>query len=92
MALAIDRGTLVREVLKGQGRAQHYWIDAGNSWLDPLKEAEPTPFQYDPTRAIQLLEEAGYPEEFVAEVACYPRNPAEKPCCDGMAWRITSGL
>ena len=21
-----------------------------------------------------------------------PRNPAEKPCCDGMAWRITSGL
>ena len=20
------------------------------------------------------------------------RNPAEKPCCDGMAWRITSGL
>ncbi len=21
-----------------------------------------------------------------------PRNPAEKPCCDEMRWRITSGL
>ena len=89
MALAIDREALVRDVLKGQGRAQHYWIDAGNSWLDPLKEAEPTPFRYDPTRAIKLLEEAGYPEGFDAEVACYPRGiPYEMEVCREIATKM----
>ena len=89
MALAIDRESLVREVLKGQGRAQHYWVDAGNSWLDPLKKAQPTPFKYDPTLAIQLLEEAGYPEGFVAEVACYPRGiPYEVEVCREIATKM----
>lgn len=89
MALAIDRESLVRVVLRGQGRAQHYWIDAGNSWLDPLKEAEPAPFRYDPIRAIQLLEEAGYPKGFNAEVACYPRGiPYEMEVCREIATKM----
>jgi peptide/nickel transport system substrate-binding protein len=89
MALAIDRESLVREVLKGQGRAQHYWIDAGNTWLDPLKEAQPTPFKYDLTRAIRLLAEAGYPEGFDAEVACYPRGiPYEVEVCREIATKM----
>ena len=89
MALAIDRESLVREVLKGQGRAQHYWIDAGNSWLDPLKEDDPAPFKYDPARAIQLLEEAGYPEGFFAEVVCYPRGiPYEMEVCREIATKM----
>ena len=89
MALAIDRESLVREVLQGQGRAQYYWADAGNSWLNPLKEAEPAPFEYDPARAIQLLEEAGYPENFYAEVACYPRGiPYEMEVCREIATKM----
>ncbi len=33
-------------------------------------------------------------DEFVhdSEDGIWPRSPAEKPCCDEMRWRITSGL
>ena len=35
---------------------------------------------------------AGQPRLALGKTVTGPRNPAEKPCCDGMAWRITSGL
>ena len=35
---------------------------------------------------VAKLEQLGYEKEF------NPRSPAEKPCCDEMRWRITSGL
>ena len=43
---------------------------------------------------LETIHAVFFPENVVGVAYNHygPRNPAEKPCCDGMAWRITSGL
>jgi peptide/nickel transport system substrate-binding protein len=85
LAIAIDRDLIVDSLLGGEGRAQHYWGDSGNTVLNPLKEANPEPFAYDPDRAMVLLEEAGYPDGFDLDTACYSRGlPSDIQVCEAV--------
>ena len=56
-------------------------------WLDysELDQLEDTVMDADEFKGSMVTRPAE------GELPC-PRNPAEKPCCDEMRWRITSGL
>ena len=55
---AIDRQTLVDKVRRLRHAGQH---DHPAALRRPAPRAEPRPFTYDPVKAGQLLDEAGYP-------------------------------
>ena len=85
MAISIDRDLLVDQLLNGEGRAQYYFGDSGNTVLDPLKAVNPEPFAYDPDRAVKLLAEAGYADGFDLPVACYTRGlPSDIQICEAV--------
>ena len=86
LALAIDREAIVDSLLAGEGRVQHYWMDAGHPVFDPLKTEDPEPFKYDLDRAKALLDEAGYSAGFDIPVVCYTRGvPSEIQTCEAVA-------
>jgi len=86
MAISIDRDLIVDELLSGQGRTQHYFADAGNTVLDPLKAENPEPFAFDLPRAKELLKEAGYENGFDLPIACYTRGVAsDVQACEAVA-------
>jgi ABC-type transport system substrate-binding protein len=61
---AIDRETLVKTILNGQGSAAHQLIPPGLSAFDKSYN----PFPYDPAKAKALLAKAGYPDGITLEV------------------------
>jgi len=86
LAIAIDRELIVEQLINGEGRAQYYFADSGNTVLDPLKVDDPTPFLYDPDRAEALLSEAGYADGFDLPMACYTRGlPSDVQVCEAVA-------
>lgn len=85
LAIAIDRELIVDQLLNGEGRAQYYFGDAGNTVLDPLKVDNPEPFAYDPDRAMALLAQEGYADGFDLPVACYTRGvPSDVQVCEAV--------
>ncbi len=74
-AHAIDMDAIIKRVLFGQGQ-RYAEIGEGSTGYDPSLK----PFPYDPKRARELLQEAGYPRGF--DTPCYnlttPREPNVK--------------
>ncbi|HYE78169.1 MAG TPA: ABC transporter substrate-binding protein [bacterium] len=60
VAYAIDRNYIVNDIMKGQGVPYNKIIPPG---LGSYRNPEDTePYDYNPTKAADLLEQAGYPE------------------------------
>ena len=61
LSIAIDRDLIVETLLGGEGSAQPLWM-----WENKLEflDEDLRTIPYDPERAMQLLEEAGYPDGF----------------------------
>jgi peptide/nickel transport system substrate-binding protein len=57
---AVDVDAIVESVLRGYGRPLATFVDSASTCFDPSIE----PYGYDPDRARELLEEAGYPDGF----------------------------
>lgn len=64
MAHAIDRSALIKGVMSGYGMPIGSHMDPGNPYYIDLTSAYP----YNPTKAKQLLAEAGYPNGFEAVI------------------------
>ena len=57
MAYAINRKTIVDNLLLGQATLSSGLLDPGNTFYEP----DVTRYEFDPQRARQILDEAGYP-------------------------------
>ena len=65
MAKAIDRDSIVTNLLKGAGDAAHV-----HGWMgieSQMEELGQLRYKYDPEAARQLLSDAGYPSSYLAE-------------------------
>lgn len=85
MSLAIDRQTIVEQLLMGNG----LWPSGVQSIYDPLYRERP-PLAFDPERARALLAEAGYAGEEIQFVFDSPDYyPLEQAWCEAIAamWR-----
>jgi ABC-type transport system substrate-binding protein len=78
ITIAIDRETIVKELVRGKGSPLTLWgwenkedkLPAGVKW------------SYDPVLAKQLLVEAGYPDGFKTKLMVYPRQvPGDVAAC-----------
>jgi len=71
--MAIDRDTIIREYLRGEGTALSWpmcaaWPEAVYTPVEELPPAANQLFEYNPERAKELLAQAGYPIGFETEV------------------------
>jgi peptide/nickel transport system substrate-binding protein len=72
LAMSVDRNSIVKDYLKGDGVILSYPIMA--TWTDQYTPLEQLPastqeqFKYDPVKAKQLLADAGYPGGFKTEI------------------------
>ena len=83
LSIAIDRDLIVETLLGGEGSAQPLWM--WENKLDFLDEDLRT-IPYDPERAIQLLEEAGYPDGFEITLTPSIRGvAAEVEACEAIS-------
>ena len=82
MSLAIDRQTIVDELLSGFGNPI-----ALRDWMGHEGKADPRwNFPYDPETAKQLLVDAGYPDGFSITLTPAIRGaPAETEACEAVA-------
>ncbi len=85
MAIAIDRQLIVDTLLNGEGRPLVMWgweTESNIQRLDPdIRE-----WPYDPDRARQLLDEAGYSDGFEIDITPHIRDiPAETEACEAVA-------
>lgn len=60
LALAIDRATLTEIVTAGHGLYREIYTHPNADYFDTIARAVPTRYPYDPRRAEQLLQEAGF--------------------------------
>ena len=85
MAISIDRQLIVDTLLTGEGKPLVMWgweTESSIQRLDPDIRAWP----YDPERAKQLLNEAGYGDGFEIDVTPHIRDvPAETEACEAVA-------
>ena len=85
MAISIDRQLIVDTLLTGEGKPLVMWgweTARSIQRLDPDIRAWP----YDPERAKQLLNEAGYGDGFEIDVTPHIRDvPAETEACEAVA-------
>ena len=83
LSIAIDRDLIVETLLGGEGSSQPLWM--WENKLDFLDEDLRT-IPYDPDRAIQLLEEAGYPDGFEITLTPSIRGvAAEVEACEAIS-------
>jgi len=91
MRIAIDRESIVDNVLEGEGRADNpYWRWTGYERFfdEEMKNTKP---EYNPERARQLLKEAGWGDGFTIDMALtqrsYPGTPliGEAVC---LQWQV----
>jgi peptide/nickel transport system substrate-binding protein len=82
MALAIDRDSIVSELLRGAGQPSAVW-----GWGPNRDKLDPDiAWTYDPERAKALLAEAGYPDGFPVTLNVrIAGSPAEVPACEAVA-------
>ena len=83
LSIAIDRDLIVETLLGGEGRAQSLWF-----WENQIPNLDPDlrTIEFNPERAKQLLEEAGYPDGFSITVTTSIRGvPAESEACDAIS-------
>ena len=85
LAISIDRQLIVDTLLGGEGKPLVMWgweTESSIERLDPdIRE-----WPYDPGRAMQLLNEAGYGDGFEINVTPHIRDiPAETEACEAVA-------
>ncbi|MFN8637118.1 MAG: ABC transporter substrate-binding protein [Chloroflexota bacterium] len=59
LSLAIDREAIAKSLWRGQGAVPNGFVAPGDTFYDPSRK----PFEYNPDKAKQLLQEAGYHDE-----------------------------
>ena len=81
ITIAIDRQAIVDELLRGKGEASTLW-----AWMGMENRLPPgVKWSYDPVRAKQLLNEAGYPNGFDAEIMVYSSGiTADTDACEAI--------
>ena len=83
LSIAIDRDLIVETILGGEGQAQSLWF-----WENQIHNLDPDlrTIEFNPERAKQLLEQAGYPDGFSITVATSIRSvPGESETCEAIA-------
>ena len=83
LSIAIDRDLIVETLLGGEGSAQPLWM-----WENKLEflDEDLRTIPYDPERAMQLLEEAGYPDGFEITLTPSIRGvAAEVEACEAIS-------
>jgi len=82
MAISIDRQTIVDELLSGFGNVLYM-----RDWMGHEAKADPRwVHEFDPDRARQLLDEAGFPNGFSITLTPAIRGrPAEVEACEAVA-------
>ena len=83
LSIAIDRDLIVETLLGGEGAAQSLWI-----WENQIHRLDPDlrRIEFDPERAKQLLEEAGYSDGFSITLTPSIRGvPAEVEACEAIS-------
>lgn len=68
---AIDYDSIVNDIMQGAAIKTQTFIPKGMFAYNPAM-----PYDLDLEKAKKLLEEAGYPDGFEVELACYPEPPA----------------
>lgn len=66
MNYAVNRRVMITNILQGGAQIANGLLTPSNFGYNP----DLTPFSYDPTRARELLNEAGYGDGFTIEMAC----------------------
>jgi peptide/nickel transport system substrate-binding protein len=69
VSLAINRQAIVTDLMKGAASVGTQLYGKGNAGYDPTLSAQDP---YDPTKARQLLAQAGYPNGFSTKMPCSP--------------------
>lgn len=83
---AIDRETMVEIVLEGLGKPANQMMPPG---FFGSSESIPMP-EYNPTKAKQLLTDAGYPDGFEVDLYCTSdRLPGDGAICQGLGQMLT---
>ena len=83
LSIAIDRDLIVETLLGGEGAAQSLWF-----WENQIRNLDEDlrTIPFDPERAKQLLEEAGYPDGFPITLTPSIRGvPAEVEACEAIS-------
>ncbi|MEM6711018.1 MAG: ABC transporter substrate-binding protein [Pseudomonadota bacterium] len=83
---AIDRETMVDIVLEGLGKPANQMMPPG---FFGSSDDIPMP-EYNPTKAMELLAEAGYPDGFQVDLYCTAdRLPGDGAICQGLGQMLT---
>jgi peptide/nickel transport system substrate-binding protein len=81
ISFALDRQTMVDNLLAGKGRTAH-GPEGGGLWWEYPREEFQQMVRYDPARARTLLAEAGYSNGLTLPMWCRSDSSAERTYCE----------